>query len=206
MGRVAVIAGLPSRPAKEPSMPRLAHHPRRSTLLLACLLTAAGCDGGDKAKPADEAKAGKADAAKAHEKDDGAKPAGEKDAPAEGRVWFVSPADGAEVPHKFDVEFGVEGKRVEPAGGTTRDAAVGHHHIIIDGAPIDDMQIVPKDERHLHYGDGSTKTTLLLEPGEHKLTMQFADGAHQSYGPDWSATIKVKVLPADAEPAAEPAP
>ncbi len=154
--------------------------------LFALLTTAAtACDKGGEEKKDD--KPGKADRA------DGAGGDAGKAEAAAGRVWFVSPKDGATVSRKFDVEFGVEGKTVEPAGGTKRDPTVGHHHIIIDGAPIDDMQIVPKDEKHLHYGDGATKTTLILDPGEHKLTMQFADGAHQSYGPDWAATITVKV-------------
>lgn len=151
--------------------------------LLALLTTAAACDkGGDEKKEGKPGKAARADGGD-----------GGKAEAAAGRVWFVAPKDGATVPRKFEVEFGVEGKKVEPAGGTKRDPTVGHHHIIIDGSPIDDMQIVPKDEKHLHYGDGATTTTLILEPGEHKLTMQFADGAHQSYGPDWAATITVKV-------------
>jgi hypothetical protein len=33
-----------------------------------------------------------------------------------------------------------------------------------------------------------------LAPGEHTLTLQFADGAHMSYGPTLASTIKVKVL------------
>ena len=155
-----------------------------SYALLTLLTAATACDkGGDDKKEDKPGKAAKAD---------GGGDEGKAEAAA-GKVWFVAPKDGATVPRKFDVEFGVEGKKVEPAGGTKRDPTVGHHHIIIDGGPIADMQIVPKDEKHLHYGDGSTKTTLILEPGEHKLTMQFADGAHQSYGPDWAATITVTV-------------
>ena len=53
--------------------------------------------------------------------------------------------------------------------------------------------VIPKDETHLHYGDGATKATVKLPPGKHQLTMQFADGAHRSYGPAWAATITVEV-------------
>lgn len=129
------------------------------------------------------------------------------DKAAEGRVFFVKPADGATVPAEFEVEFGVEGKTVRPAGATERDPALGHHHLLVDTSPIPDKTIVPKDEKHIHYGDGSTKAKVKLSPGEHKLTMQFADGAHRSYGEAWSSTITVKVEAAPAEGApAEGAP
>ncbi|MEM7153941.1 MAG: DUF4399 domain-containing protein [Myxococcota bacterium] len=134
--------------------------------------------------------------AKAKKDGDAAKPAdakAAKPAPAPGKVFFVSPKDGATVPEQFEVEFGVEGKTVRAAGATERDAAFGHHHLLIDTGAMDDMAIVPKDETHLHYGDGATKATVKLPPGEHEITMQFADGAHRSYGPDWAATIKVTV-------------
>jgi hypothetical protein len=114
---------------------------------------------------------------------------------ASGRVFFVKPADGAKLPEQFDVEFGVEGKQVEPAGATERNPAFGHHHVLIDTGPMADMEIVPKDETHLHYGDGATKATIKLSPGKHQLTMQFADGAHRSYGPEWASTITVEIVP-----------
>ncbi|MBL4687129.1 MAG: DUF4399 domain-containing protein [Nannocystaceae bacterium] len=124
-----------------------------------------------------------------------------------GKVFFVSPKDGATVPTKFKVEMGVEGKTVKPAGATERDPLFGHHHILIDGSPIADLTVVPKNEKHLHYGDGSTDTILLLTPGAHTLTLQFADGSHRSYGPDWATTIKVTVSegPAAADGKAAPA-
>lgn len=159
------------------------------TLATATLLSLGlACDGGEKKNDRPDLKpakpAAKGDAA---EKPDAKPPA------PKGRVFFVSPADGATVGETFEVEFGVEGKQVRPAGATERDAAFGHHHLLIGVGALDDMTIVPKDEKHLHYGDGATKTTVKLAPGTHQLTMQFADGAHRSYGPDWAATITVKV-------------
>ena len=38
-----------------------------------------------------------------------------------------------------------------------------------------------------------TETELELPPGEHTLRLQFANGAHLSYGEKMSATITVKV-------------
>lgn len=158
-------------------------------LAVACTVLGA-CDSTDKPKRADLKPATPDAPAKAE-----ATPA-----PA-GKVMFIKPADGATVGTRVEVEMGVVGKTVKPAGDTVRDPLTGHHHIIIDGGPIKDLTIVPKDEKNLHYGDGATKTTLLLTPGEHKLTMQFGDGAHRSFGPDWASTITVKVVEGAGDPA-----
>jgi hypothetical protein len=126
---------------------------------------------------------------------DGTKTAADGKTPvATGRVFFVAPADGAKVPEQFEVEFGVEGKQIEPVGtNTERNPAVGHHHLLVDTGPMPDMVVIPKDETHLHYGDGATKATIKLPPGKHQLTMQLGDAAHRSYGPPWAATITVEV-------------
>ncbi|MFI5221698.1 MAG: DUF4399 domain-containing protein, partial [Bacteroidia bacterium] len=64
---------------------------------------------------------------------------------------------------------------------------------IIDGSFIEKGQMVPNDKTHLHFGKGQTADTLSLPPGHHTLTLQFANGMHQSYGKDWSKTISVTV-------------
>ena len=112
--------------------------------------------------------------------------------PPEGaRVMFVSPADGATVTSPLKVEMGVEGATVQPAG-EVKDGT-GHHHIIIDGEGVPLGTAVPADDTHIHFGKGQTETELTLTPGEHTLTLQFADGIHRSYGPALSTTIKVTV-------------
>lgn len=170
-----------------------------SSLTIATLALALGstaCDDGKKKDEPSKAATKKADPAEGDAK--------KAEAPAAaGRVFFVKPADGATVSESFEVEFGVEGKQIRPAGATERDPKFGHHHLIIDEGPIADMTVVPKDETHIHYGDGSTKDTVKLAPGKHTLTMQLADGAHRSYGEDWAATISVEVK-ADAEGGAAP--
>jgi Domain of unknown function (DUF4399) len=92
-----------------------------------------------------------------------------------------------------EAEFGVDGLRVRPAGEGPLDHASGHHHLIIDGRPIPLGQTVPADDKHLHFGKGETQAQITLPPGRHTLTLQFADGAHRSYGPKWAATIRVNV-------------
>jgi hypothetical protein len=119
--------------------------------------------------------------------------------PPGAKVFFVTPADGANLSGplvdgklKFPVKMGAENIIVRPAGEIVK--GTGHHHIIVDGQGIPLGTVVPKDETHLHFGQGQTSSDVELAPGEHTLTLQFADGAHMSYGPTLSSTIKVKVL------------
>ena len=106
-------------------------------------------------------------------------------------VYFVNLEDGAEVTSPVKVQMGVEGMQVEPAGELKE--GYGHHHIIIDGTFVPEGSVVPMTETSIHYGKGQTETELELTPGEHTLTMQFADGFHSSYGEAMSKTITVKV-------------
>lgn len=107
------------------------------------------------------------------------------------KVVFVEPKDGATVPTTFTVKFGVEGMKIANAG--TMTPGTGHHHLIVDGAPIKQGQAVPTDATHLHFGKGQTETKLTLKPGAHTLTLQFADGTHLSYGEMMSQTIHITV-------------
>jgi hypothetical protein len=107
------------------------------------------------------------------------------------KVFFITPKNNDTVAQTFDVIFGVEGMTVAKAGELK--TLTGHHHIIIDGKEIATGLVVPKDETHKHFGDGQTKATLTLKPGKHTLTLQFADGAHKSYGEGMSSSITVNV-------------
>jgi hypothetical protein len=114
------------------------------------------------------------------------------------RVFFVSPADGVVirgplVDGKVDVkiEMGAKGVVVEPAG-EVKDGS-GHHHILIDVAGVEKGTAVPTDEHHVHFGKGQTDAVVPLAPGRHALSLQFADGAHRSYGPAMTSSIAVTV-------------
>lgn len=111
---------------------------------------------------------------------------GEKDG-----VYFENLEDGQEVGTPVYVKMGVKGMAILPAGEIVKDA--GHHHIIIDGFPIKKGDPVPANLTHIHYGKGQEEANLALTPGKHTLTLQFANGAHLSYGPEWSKTITVNV-------------
>lgn len=123
------------------------------------------------------------------------------------KVDFVTPHDGDTVKSPFTVEMKVIGKKLNPAGEKADDKTLGHHHIIVDAGPIAEGQVIPQDATNLHFGKAQMKTELTLPPGDHKLTLQFADGAHRSYGEKMSKTITVHVTgdetgtPAKAAPA-----
>jgi hypothetical protein len=53
--------------------------------------------------------------------------------------------------------------------------------------------VIPKDAQHLHFGKGQTTAIIDLPHGKHRLTLQFADGIHRSYGSKLSATIEITV-------------
>jgi hypothetical protein len=106
-------------------------------------------------------------------------------------VSFVEPADGATVTSPFKVKFAVSGMDVKPAGDMSDKT--GHHHLLINTGSIPAGQVIPMDATHLHFGKGQTETEVKLPPGHYALTMQFANGAHISYGPEMSKTIQVDV-------------
>ena len=95
-------------------------------------------------------------------------------------VGFEQPADGATVSSPFDVVMAATGLVVEPSGEVNQGA--GHFHILVDTDFIPAGQVIPTDEQHLHYGKGQTTISLELEPGEHTLRLQFADGAPHRFG------------------------
>ncbi|MBV8048070.1 MAG: DUF4399 domain-containing protein [Paludibacterium sp.] len=107
------------------------------------------------------------------------------------RVYFQSLADGASVTSPVHAQFGVDGMTVAPAGST--DPNTGHFHVIIDAPAVAAGEVIPFDAQHLHYGKGQTEADIPLPPGEHTLTLQFADGAHRAYGGSLDQTIHVTV-------------
>lgn len=112
-------------------------------------------------------------------------------APEGAKVFFANLMDGDTVSSPFLVEFGIEGMEVEPAGEV--NAGKGHHHIIINNSFIEFGGTVPADSVNIHYGKGQTSDSLDLNAGNYRLTMQFADGFHRSYGEALSSSIDIVV-------------
>lgn len=155
------------------------------TMTLALLLTA--CTGSETSAPPAPAPEPAAEEKKAIAPDSPEALA----VPEGARVFFAEPTNGSFVDSPVAVVMGVEGMEVKPAGEIV--PGTGHHHIIVNGDAIAEGGVVPKDTQHIHYGKGETETELELPPGEHTLRLQFANGAHLSYGEKMSATITVKV-------------
>jgi hypothetical protein len=109
------------------------------------------------------------------------------------KVQILEPKHNAKVGKTFKVKMMVEGLKVRPAGEAPDEVTSGHHHLIIDGKPIEGGHEVISDDKHLHFGKGQTETEVTLPPGKHTLTLQFADGMHRSFGPKMSHTITVNV-------------
>ncbi|MDX8390126.1 MAG: DUF4399 domain-containing protein [Mariprofundaceae bacterium] len=106
-------------------------------------------------------------------------------------TYFISPSDGETVSGKVRVKMGVKGMKVHKAGSLID--GTGHHHLIVDGSYVPETKNVPKDAQHIHFGKGQSETEIELAPGKHTLTLQFANGLHQSYGKVFSHTIQITV-------------
>jgi Domain of unknown function (DUF4399) len=104
---------------------------------------------------------------------------------------ILEPANNATVPTTFKVRFGVKGMAVSPAGEILANS--GHHHLLINLDAVPAGESVPFTDQHMHFGKGQTDAEIKLAPGVYKLTAQFANGAHQSYGKAMSDSITVTV-------------
>jgi hypothetical protein len=102
--------------------------------------------------------------------------------PAGPRVLFTSPAGGATVSSPVHVTMTAENFAIEPAGQVK--AGAGHLHIMVDSDCLKPGEVIPKDDTHLHYGQGQVEADLELAPGTHTLCLQAADGAHTALAGD----------------------
>ena len=113
--------------------------------------------------------------------------------PADAVVYIVSPHDGDAVTGPVTVVFGLKGMGVAPAG--VQHADTGHFHLIVDADLPPASAPIPKDEQHIHFGNGQTQTTLTLKPGKHTLQLLMGDFEHMSFDPAVASdkiTITVK--------------
>ena len=108
--------------------------------------------------------------------------AGERTAaPADARLYFMSPADGETVHSPVKVRFGAQGIGVAPAGVDVE--ATGHHHLIVDGTLPAMDQPIPSNETYRHFGGGQTEALIGLEPGEHTLQLLMGDSSPVPHRP-----------------------
>merc|ERR1719174_516380 len=109
-------------------------------------------------------------------------------------VSFSNVKDGDTVPSTFTYKMEVTGYGLSPAKDGLKEGT-GHHHMIIDGpsAFVKSGEAIPMDATHKHYGKAQTEGELELTPGKHKITLQFANAYHESYGKEFAKTITVNV-------------
>jgi hypothetical protein len=110
-----------------------------------------------------------------------------------GSVEFLSPRDGDTITGPVMLKFGVKGMDVKPAGEEIENKRAGHHHVLINQLPIKAGEAIPFTDQHVHFGKGQTEAELKLPAGRYRLTLQFANGAHVSYGEMLSQTINIVV-------------
>lgn len=101
------------------------------------------------------------------------------------RVFFVEPKDGATVKSPVELKFGVEGIELSPVPADAKEArpGVGHHHVGVDQDCMSaGTNIVKGTPSWMHFGKAETGMApgLQLTPGQHKLSLQFADDLHNA--------------------------
>jgi hypothetical protein len=115
--------------------------------------------------------------------------AGDSPSAPDAKVYFANLEDGATVRSPVKVMFGLSGMGVAPAG--TEKEHTGHHHILINRAPLGEGEegteeldyALPADDNHVHFGGGQTETMLELAPGEHTLQLVLGDMNHIPHNP-----------------------
>src|SRR3979409_1783216 len=107
-------------------------------------------------------------------------------------VYFIDLKDGANVPAKLKLFFGLRNMGVAPAGSDRENS--GHHHLLVDTELPPLNQPIPNDFNHLHFGTGQTEAEITLKPGEHTLQLLMGDKDHIPHTPPvMSQRIKVRV-------------
>ena len=112
--------------------------------------------------------------------------------PAGARVYFKNLKEGASLKSPIKIEMGVEKMSLDTANGKIKPAS-GHHHILIGLDSIAAGTVVPKDSTHLHFGNAQSMAEVKLAPGKYKLTLQFADALHRSYGSKLTSSVSITV-------------
>lgn len=130
---------------------------------------------------------------------------GPEASPPGAAVYFIDLKDGAAIPPKPTIHFGLRGMGVAPAGSARANS--GHHHLLIDTELPPLNQPIPNDFNHLHFGAGQTEAEVTLTPGEHTLQLLFADKDHIPHSPPlYSPKIRVRVVEQGSPPASASAP
>ena len=109
----------------------------------------------------------------------------------ESRVYFENISDGDSLTSPINIGFGIREYKVGPAGNVGE--GMGHHHLLMSRNSIAEGVVIPNNNNHIRFGGGETQTELNLSPVSYLITLQFADGLHNSYGEKMSASVEITV-------------
>ena len=104
---------------------------------------------------------------------------------AAGKVFFVSPTNGATIKPLSTIEFGSTGVTVAavPPGELkpeqVRPVTI-HYHIAVDADCLPAGTVIPKADPWIHFGDGKKVIEMSLTPGPHRLAVQAGDDMHRT--------------------------
>ena len=103
-------------------------------------------------------------------------------APANAKLYFITPKDGERIKGPVTVRFGLSNMGVAPAGMDKENT--GHHHLLINLSALPAMdQPLPATDQIKHFGGGQTETVLQLPPGTHTLQLLLGDKLHIPHQP-----------------------
>jgi hypothetical protein len=116
-----------------------------------------------------------------------------------GRVFFVSPKNGATIKPMSTFEFGSEGTTIAavPPGTITPEqvrAGMTHYHLGVDTDCLPAGTVIPKADPWVHFGDGKNVIEMSMTPGPHKVVLQAGDDMHRTIE-GLCETINVTVAP-----------
>jgi hypothetical protein len=128
-----------------------------------------------------------------------------KPSAANARIYFIDLKDGATIPSKAKIRFGIENMEIAPAGVAKPNT--GHHHLLIDAELPPLNQPIPSDFNHVHFGGGQTEAEITLPAGEHTLQLLLGDQDHIAHDPPVvSEIVHVRVDAATVQKTRTPAP
>lgn len=96
-------------------------------------------------------------------------------------LYFINLKNGDTVVSPVNVQFGLKGMGVAPAG--IEKAGTGHHHLLVDVAELDINAGIPVSDNHRHFGAGQTEASVALKSGVHTLQLVLGDQNHIPHHP-----------------------
>lgn len=96
-------------------------------------------------------------------------------------LYFINLKNGDTVASPINMQFGLRGMGVAPAG--VEKAATGHHHLLVDVAELDVNAGIPMSDNHRHFGAGQTEASVPLKSGVHTLQLVLGDQNHIPHHP-----------------------